>query len=148
MEIREIEDGERSALRAVEADVGRARKAALVDHLGTDGPVPCDVVAVEDGRIVGQTTRSRMTRPLGWACFASLSALPEAQGRGIGGRLAEAAARFDRAESVVVPGDPSFHLRHGCPPAPPGLTSAFPVSHRLAAGRGAAVALEYPAAFS
>ena len=149
MEIREIEDGERAALRAVvEAAFDRPREADLIDRLHADGVVLRDLVAVQDGRIVGQATLSRMVRPASWACLAPLSVLPEAQGRGIGGHLAEAAARFSGAEAVVVLGDPAFYTSHGFLRAPSGLTSPFPVSHTLVAGRGAAVALEYPAAFS
>ena len=130
----------------VEAAFDRAGEAELIDRLHADGLVLCDLVAVEDGRIVGQATLSRMVRPATWACLAPLSVLPEAQGRGIGGQLAEAAARFDRAEAVVVLGDPAFYTRHGFLPAPSGLTSPYPVTHTLVAGRAAAVALEYQAA--
>lgn len=149
MEIREIKAGERAAMRAVvEAAFGRAREVELINRLHADEMVLCDLVAVEDSRIVGQATLSRMIRPDSWACLAPLSVHPDHQGRGIGGRLAEAAARFDRAEAVVVLGDPAFYTRHGFLLAPKGLASPFPVSHTLVAGRGAAVALDYPAAFS
>ncbi|WP_375263059.1 GNAT family N-acetyltransferase [Palleronia sp.] len=149
MEIREIRDGEHPAMHTVvEAAFDRAREAELIDRLHADGAVLCDLVAVEGGRIVGQTTLSRMVHPGRWACLAPLSVHPNHQRRGIGGRLAEAAAWFEGAEAVVVLGDPAFYSRHGFLPAPKGLTSPFPVSHTLVAGRGAVTALEYPAAFS
>ncbi|WP_139214948.1 GNAT family N-acetyltransferase [Palleronia marisminoris] len=135
-------------MRAViEAAFDRAREAELIDRLYADGLVLCTLVAVEDGRIIGQATLSRMARPSNWACLAPLSVRPEAQGRGIGDRLAKAAATSEHAEAVVVLGDPGFYTRHGFLPAPRGLTSPYPVTHTLVAGRAAAVALDYPAAF-
>ena len=148
MDIREIEEGERPALRAlVEAAFDRLREVELIDQLHADGDVLCDLVAVEEGRIVGQATLSRMVSPAGWACLAPLSVHPDHQHRGIGGHLAKACAAFDGAEAVVVLGDPDFYSHHGFLPAPEGTTSRFPLSHTLVAGHGEAVDLRSPAAF-
>lgn len=98
-------------------------------HILRDSPdfVPeLDVVAVHDGRVVGNImyTKARIVPDRGGErevlCFGPLSAAPAFQGQGIGGRLVEhtmALARELGYAAVLILGDPDYYSRFGFVPA-------------------------------
>ncbi len=117
---------------AVETDRGGIRQvlttafpavdeADLVEQLRRDGDMAVELVAVEDGRIVGQIGFSRMKvvadgAPVPALGLAPVALLPSHQRHGIGGRLIQsglAAANGRGIALVFVLGDPDYYGRFG-----------------------------------
>ena len=77
-----------------------------------------DLVAVEDGRIVGHVLFSRMTcdPPLYVAGLGPVSVIPDQQSKGVGTALIQRGLRECRAlgvKAVVVLGHPDYYPRFG-----------------------------------
>lgn len=94
------------------------------------------LLAEEDGRPLGHVLFSRVRLPGAeagepGAILAPLAVKPEAQGRGIGGRLIRAGLEQLRAEGVAlvfVLGDPGYYCRHGFAAAGrEGLDAPYPI---------------------
>jgi putative acetyltransferase len=149
-----------AAIRAVEtAAFGQPDEAGLVEASRAQGGAWVELVAEEDGEIVGHILMNRLTvtpaRPM--AGLAPVAVAPGWQGRGIGDALCRAgieAVRALGAEAVVVLGHPEYYPRFGFS-AETARTIASPY-----AGNAAFMALElvpgalasplkadYPAAF-
>lgn len=101
--------------------------AALVADLRASGAVEVELVALDDGVVVGHVALER-----GWVdaeeslaevlVLSPLSVAPARQGRGLGGRLVAAALDAGRRRSepyVFLEGAPGFYSEHGFEPAVP-----------------------------
>jgi putative acetyltransferase len=140
MEIRTATPAEFDDVMAVErAAFGQDDEAELVEALlGDPSAQPSlSLLAIEDGRAIGHVlfTNAQLenaTRSVSAVILAPLAVVPEAQGRGVGGRLIEVGIeRLERSgtDLVFVLGDPGYYTRHGFAPAMPhGLAAPYDVS--------------------
>ena len=122
MSIRGATPRDREAIRLVEEHAfGQQAEAGLVDALVSDGHAVVELVAVEDGQVVGHILFSRLYVEQGGKEFpavalAPLAVEPSFHGTGIGGALIrEAHIRLrDAGERLsVVLGDPAYYGRFG-----------------------------------
>jgi putative acetyltransferase len=122
MSIRAATPRDREAIRLVEEHAfGQQAEAGLVDALVSDGHAVVELVAVEDGQVVGHILFSRLYVEQGGKEFpavalAPLAVEPSFHGTGIGGALIrEAHIRLrDAGERLsVVLGDPAYYGRFG-----------------------------------
>jgi putative acetyltransferase len=120
------------AIRAVhDAAFGGAAEGRLVDALRRADKLVVSLVAESDGEVVGHIGFSPVTSAAAAKGFglAPLAVRPDAQRRGIGGKLVLdglAAIAHVGAEFVVVLGDPRYYGRFGFGPAAPrGLSDEF-----------------------
>ena len=119
MSIRPAEPGDRAAIHAVVAAAFRQPdEADLVDALRADGDALLELVAVEDGAVVGHILFS----PLGTdnarrlATLGPLSVQPGRQKDGLGTALMEESHRLlaqAGVEAVIVLGHPAYYPRAG-----------------------------------
>ncbi|WP_316897859.1 N-acetyltransferase [Pseudodesulfovibrio indicus] len=137
MIIRETTERDRETIYRVEAlAFGHEKEAKLVDSL-LDDPTArphLSLLALEDVRAVGHilfTAGDIVGSSRKVSLLAPLSVAPEAQGRGVGGRLIQAGlARLAEAavDLVFVLGHPSYYPRHGFVPAHTyGLEAPYPI---------------------
>jgi putative acetyltransferase len=102
----------------VEAAFGQADEARLVERLRENGDALFEMVADEEGRIVGHILFSRLwaDRYEMFAALAPLAVTPDRQGSGLGSALIrgglESVKEFG-AHGVLVLGDPAYYGRHG-----------------------------------
>jgi putative acetyltransferase len=122
MSIRAATPRDREAIRLVEEHAfGQESEAGLVDALITDGDAIVELVAEEEGQVVGHILFSRLYVTEGRKKFAAVALAPLAvepsfHGSGIGGALIrEAHLRLkDAGETLsVVLGDPTYYGRFG-----------------------------------
>jgi putative acetyltransferase len=117
--IRHARPADRPAIEAVlTAAFGRPDEAALVTRLRADEDAMFELVAEEDGEIVGHIVFSRL-----WAdrfelygALAPLAVRPDRQGQGLGSRLVRTGlenAREFGCFGVLVLGDPAYYSRFG-----------------------------------
>ncbi|MEZ5838043.1 MAG: N-acetyltransferase [Geminicoccaceae bacterium] len=88
----------------------------LVDELRQAEDVIVELVAIEDGQLVGHVLLSRLNAPMHALALGPLGVAPDRQGRGIGTALVEAAVRDARrldVQLVLVLGDPDYYGRFG-----------------------------------
>jgi putative acetyltransferase len=117
--VRPATPADHAAIHAVEAAAfGQEDEARMVEAARAQGAALVELVAEQDGRIVGHILFNRMTTdpPRLVAGLAPVAVTPEAQGRGIGQALCRAgieAARSLGAEAVVVLGHPTYYPRFG-----------------------------------
>lgn len=113
---------DRDAIRLVEEHAfGQPVEAGLVDALVTGGDAVTELVAEEDGQVVGHILFSRLFVEADGAKFpavalAPLAVEPSFHGTGIGGALVrEAHVRLKEAGETlsVVLGDPEYYGRFG-----------------------------------
>ncbi|MDG4897040.1 MULTISPECIES: N-acetyltransferase [unclassified Mesorhizobium] len=122
MSIRAATPRDREAIRLVEEHAfGQQAEAGLVDALVTGGDAVVELVAEEDGQVVGHILFSRLYVQNGGKRFAAVALAPLAvepsfHGTGIGGALIlEAHVRLKEAGETlaVVLGDPTYYGRFG-----------------------------------
>ena len=122
MSIRAATPRDREAIRLVEEHAfGQRAEAGLVDALVAEGDVIVELVAEEDGDVVGHILFSRLYVQNGGntvaaVALAPLAVEPDFHGTGIGGALIrEAHIRLkDAGETLaVVLGDPAYYGRFG-----------------------------------
>ncbi|MCV3239875.1 GNAT family N-acetyltransferase [Mesorhizobium sp. ZC-5] len=122
MSIRAATPRDRAAIRLVEEHAfGQKSEAGLVDALITDGDAVVELVAEEEGQVVGHILFSRLYVAEGRKKFAAVALAPLAvepsfHGTGIGGALIrEAHLKLkDAGETLsVVLGDPAYYGRFG-----------------------------------
>lgn len=117
--IRQIRAGDHAAVDEVlRSAFGRAEEAELVARLRDAEDVLFELVAVEDGGVVGHILMSRLwaDSPGLYAALAPLSVLPNRQRAGVGAALVTAsldAARDVGCHGVLVLGDPAYYGRFG-----------------------------------
>lgn len=122
MSIRTATPGDREAIRLVEEHAfGQNTEAGLVDALVASGDTVLELVAVEDGHVVGHVLFSRLHVEHGGERFpavalAPLAVEPSFHGTGIGGALVrEAHVRLKQAGETlaIVLGEPAYYGRFG-----------------------------------
>ena len=122
MSIRAATPRDREAIRLVEEHAfGQQAEAGLVDALVTGGDAVVELVAEEDGQVVGHILFSRLYVQNGGRRFAAVALAPLAvepsfHGTGIGGALIrEAHIRLKELSEqlAVVLGDPAYYGRFG-----------------------------------
>jgi len=117
--IRHARSADRPAIEAVlAAAFGRMDEAELVGRLRADEDAMFELVAEEDGAIVGHILYSRLwaDRPELFAALAPLAVRPERQASGLGSALVRASldtAREFGCHGVLVLGDPAYYGRFG-----------------------------------
>jgi putative acetyltransferase len=117
--IRYARSNDHAAIAAVvEAAFGRADEARLVDALRANGDVMFELVAEEDGAVVGHILFSRLyaDRDELIAALAPVAVRPDRQASGVGSALVRASlesAREFGAWGVLVLGDPAYYGRFG-----------------------------------
>ena len=122
MSIRTATPRDRDAIRLVEEHAfGQKMEAGLVDALVSDGDAIVELVAEDDGQVVGHILFSRLFVSKGGKDFpavalAPLAVEPAFHGTGIGGALVREAHLRLRAAGEklsVVLGDPAYYGRFG-----------------------------------
>ena len=122
MSIRPATPRDRDAIRRVEENAfAQKAEAGLVDALVADGDCVVELVAEEEGQVVGHILFSRLYVHGGGKDFAAVALAPLAvepsfHGTGIGGALVrEAHLRLkDAGEKLsIVLGDPAYYGRFG-----------------------------------
>ncbi len=122
MSIRPATPRDRDAIRRVEENAfAQKAEAGLVDALVADGDCVVELVAEEEGQVVGHILFSRLYVHGGGKDFAAVALAPLAvdpsfHGTGIGGALVrEAHVRLKAAGErlSVVLGDPAYYGRFG-----------------------------------
>lgn len=102
----------------IAAAFGRADEARLVERLRADGDVLFELVAEEDGAVVGHILFSRLwaDRAELYGALAPLAVLPGRQSQGVGSDLARRGldcAREFGCHGLLVLGDPAYYGRFG-----------------------------------
>ena len=122
MSIRAATPRDRAAIRLVEEHAfGQKSEAGLVDALITDGDAVVELVAEEEGQVVGHILFSRLYVEHGSSRFpavalAPLAVEPSFHRTGIGGALIrEAHVRLKQAgeKLAIVLGEPAYYGRFG-----------------------------------
>lgn len=118
-EIRPTEPGDQAAIHAVvTAAFRQPDEADLVNTLRADGDALLELVAVEDGVIIGHILFSPLATDTGrrLAALAPLSVQPGRQKDGLGAALMEEGHRrlaTTGIEAVIVLGHPAYYPRVG-----------------------------------
>ncbi len=162
MRIRPAVASDYAAIRAVtEAAFNESTgdEAGIVEGVRTEGLALIELVAEDEGRIVGHILFSRMRTdpPLAVAGLGPLGVSPAVQSTGIGSALSRAGIEACRAagtQAVVVLGHPPYYPRFGfSAAAAANIASPFagrPAFMALALTPGALdqpIRVDYPAAF-
>lgn len=122
MSIRAATPRDRDAIRLVEEHAfGQTAEAGLVDALVSSGDAVVELVAEEEGQVVGHILFSRLYvrnggRDFPAVALAPLAVEPAMHGSGIGGALVrEAHLRLKQAGErlSIVLGDPNYYGRFG-----------------------------------
>jgi putative acetyltransferase len=122
MSIRAATPRDREAIRLVEEHAfGQKAEAGLVDALVSGGDAMVELVAEEEGQVVGHILFSRLYvehagREFPAVALAPLAVEPAMHGSGIGGALVrEAHLRLKQAGETlaIVLGDPAYYSRFG-----------------------------------
>lgn len=117
--IRYARPADREAIAGLlRAAFGREAEAQMVSRLRADGDVAFELVADEDGEVVGHILFSRLwaDRPDLYAGLAPLAVLPGRQKAGVGAALVRGGldqAREFGCHGVLVLGDPAYYGRFG-----------------------------------
>jgi putative acetyltransferase len=122
MSIRAATPKDRTAIRQVEEHAfGQQAEAGLVDALIANGDAVVELVAEEEGQVVGHILFSRLFVADGAERFAAVALAPLAvepsfHGTGIGGALVNEAHRrlkLGGERLAIVLGDPAYYGRFG-----------------------------------
>ena len=159
--IRYARPADHAAIAAVtEAAFGQPDEAGLIERLREAGDVLFELVAVEDGEVVGHILFSRLwADSVGmYAALAPLAVRPGLQRTGHGSALVRAgleSAREFGAHGVLVVGDPAYYPRFGFSAeaarqvaAPYAGRPAFMAIALEAGAFDAPLSVAYPEAFS
>jgi len=149
------------AIHAVEAAAfGREDEALIVENVRAEGAALLELVAEEDGQIVGHILFSRMTtEPTARiAGLGPVAVAPEQQGRGWGEALCRAgieAMRAQGAAAVVVLGHVDYYPRFGFSrdaarliASPYAELPAFMAMELTPGALAAPIKIDYPRSFS
>lgn len=135
---------------------GQRNEWALVEALRKAGDLAIELVAEDQGGLLGHACLSWLQAPDGWMTLSPLSVRPSHQGEGIGGELVRYgvdAARQAKARAVVVVGEPAYYKRLGFvfggsatlhSPYPEQYTGLYPIAPETAMAQAELV---YPEAF-
>jgi putative acetyltransferase len=150
-----------AAIHAVEAAAfGHDDEALIVEAVRAEAAALVELVAEDEGEIVGHILFSRMTTaPLKrFAGLAPVGVRPAAQGHGLGAALCRAGIETLRtmgADAVVVLGHPTYYPRFGFSAEAAKLIAspyagrpAFMAMELTPGALAAPIKVDYPAAFS
>ncbi|MHB8529459.1 MAG: GNAT family N-acetyltransferase [Caulobacteraceae bacterium] len=149
----------RAIAEVVSAAFGQATEAEIIEAVRSEGAVVAEVVAEDDGVIVGHALFSRMgVIPARFvAALAPLAVRPNRQRQGVGSALTRAGVvrcAEAGAEAVVVLGHPAYYPRFGFSPAaaaklasPYADRPAFMALELREGALDAPLAVAYPKAF-
>ena len=157
LNIRDVTDEDHTDISVLLVSVfDQPTETKLVQQLRDDGVVAFEVLAEDEGGIVGYICLSHLQSPEGWLAIAPVATRTPNQNQGIGGELIRHAldrARQDHASAVVVVGSPEYYHRFGFvfnglaelkTPYPSQYTGLFPIAAEVAFARATLV---YPKAF-
>jgi putative acetyltransferase len=104
--------------QVITAAFGQADEAQLVARLRADGDTVFELVAEEDGAVVGHIFFSRLwaDRAELYGALAPLAVLPARQGQGLGSQLVKSGLEYARefgCHGLLVLGDPAYYRRFG-----------------------------------
>lgn len=117
--IRHAAAADHAAIREINvAAFGKPDEADLIERLRADGDKVFELVAVEDGAVVGHILYSRLWADSVnlYAALAPMAVRPDRQKSGVGSRLVKASletAREFGAHAVIVLGHPAYYPRFG-----------------------------------
>ncbi|WP_421930622.1 GNAT family N-acetyltransferase [Phenylobacterium sp.] len=120
--IRHATAADHAAIREVNvAAFGQPDEADLIERLRADGDKVFELVAEEDGAVVGHILYSRLWADSVnlYAALAPMAVRPDRQKSGVGSRLVKASletAREFGAHAVIVLGHPDYYPRFGFTP--------------------------------
>lgn len=120
--IRHAKPADHAAIReVVAAAFAKTDEADLIERLRADGDVVFELVAEEDGAIVGHILYSRLWADSVnlYAALAPLAVRPDLQRTGLGKKLTQASidtAREFGAHAVIVLGNPEYYPKFGFTP--------------------------------
>ena len=129
----------------------------LIRSLRARGEIAVELVAEEDGGLAGHIVLSRLRTPANWLALGPVCVRRESARRGIGHELIVNGldlARRQKADAVVVVGDPKYYRRFGfvfdgpaelITPYPRQYTGFYPIAPGMAAAQAV---LTYPEAFN
>ncbi|MBA3511894.1 N-acetyltransferase [Sphingomonas sp.] len=121
MNIRAAAPGDHSAIRDVLlAAFPGPDEADLVEQLRADGDAAIELVAEQDGRIVGHILFSPVHGPFRALALAPVAVAPQRHGEGIGSALIKAGhelARGQAWDAIFVLGEPAYYRRFDYDPA-------------------------------
>ncbi|KUL96917.1 hypothetical protein DK26_02745 [Bosea sp. WAO] len=122
VDIRAATAADHDAIAALNrAAFGSDEEVGIIQRLRGDDLVAVELVAVRAGAIIGHILLSALPttmdgRPVSALALAPMAVLPGRQGKGIGGRLIEAALNEARRlgyAAVIVLGHPDYYPRFG-----------------------------------
>ncbi len=117
MHVRMILDNDFNAVEDLLIDsFATADEARLVEMLRGRGDLALELVAEENGKLVGHLAFSRLVAPTGWLALAPLAVLPKYQRQGVGADLIAngiVAAENAGWRAIVVLGDPKYYRKFG-----------------------------------
>lgn len=121
MNVRAAESADHAAIREILlAAFPDATEANLVEQLRSDGDAAIELVAEDDGRLVGHILFSRVEAPFRALALAPVAVAPDRHGEGIGSALIEGGhdiAREQGWDASFVVGEPAYYRRFGYDPA-------------------------------
>lgn len=162
--IRLVRPTDHSAIAAIVepafmAEFGQSTENALIEQLRADGDVIFELVAEQDGQIVGHILYSRLwvASPQLYAALAPLAVRNDLQKTGVGSALMRTSldtAREYGVHGILVLGHPSYYSRFGFTvEAAANVKSPYSGSPALAAQAlengafGTPITVAYPSAF-
>jgi putative acetyltransferase len=117
MIVRETTSDDFAEVRRILIDgFGQPGEADLVEALRDAGEAIVDLVAEDDGAIVGHVLMSALRAPANCLALAPVCAAPHRQGQGVGAALVREAlerAKSEGWQAVFVLGDPGYYTRFG-----------------------------------
>lgn len=121
MIVRNAEPKDHEAIRSLLiAAFGGSVEAELVEQLRSDGDSEIELVAEEEGEIVGHILFSSVNAPFPALALAPVAVLPDRQRSGVGSALIKAGHRIagDAGwRGIFVLGEPDYYRRFGYHPA-------------------------------
>lgn len=117
MELREIEAKDHIFVSILlQTAFERPEESRLVEALRAEGDIALELVAEEDGQVMGHIAFARLVAPEGWWTLSPVCVMQSRQGRGVGGEIIRRGldlCRQRHAKAVVVVGGSSYYSRFG-----------------------------------
>lgn len=157
MKLREVEERDHMFVSILlQTAFERPEESRLVEALRDAGDLALELVAEEDGQVMGHIAFARLVAPEGWWALSPVCVMQSRQGRGVGGEIIRHGldlCRQRHAKAVVVVGGSAYYGRFGfslqaaehlTTPYAPEYTLLYPIAPGTA---GARERLVYPEPF-